>query len=278
MEWRERDGVRWLEADLGGGARAAFTTRRGGVSEPPFDELNLGLLTEDSSDAVAENRRRLAAALERDPERIAFARQVHGTRLIDHRGAHPSRGSFQTRGDQKEPQEGLAKAPGSFQTRGDQKEPQDEVPEADGHVVGGPGVTPLVFVADCLPVALRGPGGVAMLHAGWRGLAGGILAEGAAAVGATDAGIGPGIGRCCYEVGEEVLGAFERLGPGVAEGRMLDLPEVARRLLAEAGLERVASAGLCTSCERELFFSHRRDAGRTGRQAGLAWIEGNGDG
>ena len=131
-----------------------------------------------------------------------------------------------------------------------------------------PGLAPLVFTADCLPVAVAGPGGVAMLHAGWRGLAGGIVAAGAEAVEATSAAIGPGIGPCCYEVGDEVLGAFADLGDGVAEGRMLDLPEVARRLLARAGVERVESAGLCTSCEAELFFSHRRDAGRTGRQGG----------
>lgn len=234
MEWRERDGVRWLEADLGG-ARAAFSTRLGGVSEAPYDSLNLGLLTEDANEAVAENRRRLAAALDFAPEQVVFARQVHGGDLLRH------------------PREG-------------------GVAEADGHVVGGPGLAPLVFTADCLPVALRGPGGVAMVHAGWRGLASGIVAAAAEAVEATRAAVGPGIGPCCYEVGEEVLTAFADLGD-VAEGRILDLPEVARRLLARAGVEQVESAGLCTSCEEELFFSHRRDAGRTGRQAGLAWIE-----
>jgi polyphenol oxidase len=238
VKWREHKGVRWLEADLDGG-RAAFSSRLGGVSEPPFDRLNLGLLTDDSEDAVAENRRGLAAALGFEPEQIVFARQVHGTRLIDHRVESP-----------------------------------DGVAEADGHVVSTPGLAPLVFVADCLPVALAGPGGVAMVHAGWRGLAGGILAAGAGAVDATTAAIGPGIGPCCYEVGDEVLAAFAGLGEGVAERRMLDLPEAARRLLARAGVERVESAGLCTSCEQELFFSHRRDEGRTGRQVGVAWVEG----
>lgn len=253
MEWRERNGVRWLEADLGG-ARAAFSTRLGGVSEPPFDQLNLGVLTDDDPAAVTENRRRLAAALGLDPEQVVYALQVHGTRLIDHsEGASESRGSFRTHIDRKEPRDGL--------------------PEADGHVVRQPGLAPLVFVADCLPVALHGPGGLAMVHAGWRGLAGGIVGAAAEAVEATAAAIGPGIGPCCYEVGEEVLGAFADLGDGIAVGRMLDLPEVARRRLAEAGVERVDCAGLCTSCERELFFSHRRDHGRTGRQAGIAWIE-----
>lgn len=249
MEWRESRGVRWLEADLGG-ARAAFSTRLGGVSEPPFDTLNLGLLTEDPAEAVAENRQRLAAALGFAPEQVVFARQVHGTRLVG--GADADRGSFVHHGATKEP--------------------RDDVPEADGHIVREPGLAPLVFVADCLPVALYGPGGLAMVHAGWRGLAGGILAAAAEAVGATRAAIGPGIGPCCYQVGEEVLGAFAGLGD-VADGRMLDLPEVARRLLAQAGVEQVESAGLCTGCEAELFFSHRRDDGRTGRQAGLAWVE-----
>ncbi|HZO06560.1 MAG TPA: laccase domain-containing protein, partial [Solirubrobacterales bacterium] len=105
------------------------------------------------------------------------------------------------------------------------------------------------------------------------GLAGGIVAEGAAAVEAESAAIGPGIGACCYEVGDEVLGAFADLGDGIADGRMLDLVEVATRLLRAAGVERVEAAGLCTSCEPELFFSHRRDNGVTGRQGGLAWLD-----
>jgi polyphenol oxidase len=253
MQWREHDGARWLETDLDG-ARAAFSTRLGGVSEPPFDSLNLDILTEDDPAAVGENRRRLAGALSLDPRQVAFALQVHGTHLIEHsQGSSRSRGSFGTSYVHKEPRYGL--------------------PEADGHVVREPGLAPLVFVADCLPVALHGPGGLAIVHAGWRGLAGGIVAAAAAAVEATVAAIGPGIGPCCYEVGEEVLDAFSGFGEGFADGRMLDLPEVARRLLAGAGVNRVESADLCTSCEEELFFSHRRDDGRTGRQAGIAWLE-----
>ncbi|HEX7060110.1 MAG TPA: polyphenol oxidase family protein [Solirubrobacterales bacterium] len=147
-----------------------------------------------------------------------------------------------------------------------------DAPEADGHVVTEPGMAALVFVADCLPVAVAGPDGVAILHCGWRGMAAGIVARGAEAVGATHAAIGPGIGPCCYEVGDEVLDAFAGLGDGVASGRMLDLPTVARRLLWEAGVEEIEAATLCTCCEEELFFSHRRDAG-PGRQAGVVWLE-----
>jgi hypothetical protein len=251
VDWTERDGVRWLEADLDG-ARAAFSTRLGGVSAAPFDSLNLGLLTDDEPAAVAENRRRLAASLGFAPQQVAIARQVHGTRLLRHAG--PSRGSFQTFSVGKAPRDG-------------------GIEEADGHVLVEPGSAAFVFTADCLPVALRGPGGVAIVHAGWRGLAAGILAEAAEAVGATTAAIGPGIGPCCYEVGEEVLAAFSGLGEGVSADRMLDLPEVASRQLAAAGVGTVESAGHCTHCEADLFFSHRRDAGRTGRQGGAAWLE-----
>jgi YfiH family protein len=269
MQWRESDGVRWLEAELGPG-RAAFTTRLGGVSEPPFDSLNLGVLTDDAAAAVSENRRRVAAALGFPPERIAFALQVHGAALV-----HPpiSRGSFETHPVSKEPQDSAVPSRGSFETDVDALEPRGGgLPEADGQLIIEAGWAGLVFVADCLPVALAGPGGVAMLHCGWRGLAAGIVAAGAEAVGATHAAIGPGIGPCCYEVGEEVLGAFAGLGGRIGAGRMLDLPEVARRQLAAAGVGEVESGGLCTSCEAELFYSHRRDAGRTGRQAGLAWL------
>lgn len=249
MDWREKDGVRWLQADLGG-AWAAFGTRLGGVSPAPFEALNIGLFTDDEDANAVENRRRLAAAIGFDPERIAYAFQVHGAGLIE----VPDwfRGSFV--------------APGTTE------EPRDRLVEADGQVIGSTGLAGLVFTADCLPVALRGPGGVAMLHCGWRPLAAGIVAAGARAVAAQAAAIGPGIGPCCYEVGSEVMDRFAGLGEGIARGRMLDLPEVARRLLAAAGVERVESAGLCTACNPDLFFSHRRDAGTTGRLGNLAWL------
>jgi polyphenol oxidase len=262
MKWRERDGVRWLEAKMPE-ACAAFTTRAGGVSEPPFAELNLGIHTEDERKAVIENRRRLAAALGFPLEHIAVAHQVHGAKLIDHPGPPAPRCSFAVRGLEKE----QASAGGNG------------LAKADGHVVTAAGMAALVFVADCVPVALSGPGGVAMLHCGWRGLAAGIIAKGAAAIDATDAAIGPSIGPCCYEVGPEVESALQpptglktdymaTLSP---VGGVVDLPAVAEGQLRDAGVERVETSGLCTSCEPELFFSHRRDRGRTGRQAGLVW-------
>jgi purine-nucleoside/S-methyl-5'-thioadenosine phosphorylase / adenosine deaminase len=249
MEWREESGARWLEARLPG-ATAAFTTRVGGVSEPPYDGLNLGILTEDEHDAVVENRRRLAAALGLPAERIAIGRQVHGADLAIHTG----------------PQE-----PGPFTA------PGSPIPDVDGHATAASDLALLVFVADCVPIALAGPSGVAMLHCGWRGLAAGLVARGAEEIGAAEAAIGPSIGPCCYEVGEEVLDAFRGIGGGIASDGRLDLPEVARRLLREVGVERIESSGLCTSCECELFFSHRRDGGRTGRQAGLVWRDGGTD-
>jgi YfiH family protein len=244
MEWREQDGIRWLEAELPG-ARAAFSTRLGGESAGPFESLNLGLYTDDDGAAVRANRARLAGALGRDPDGILFGFQVHAADVLRR-------------------EEAPAPNPFIHDLR-----PAD----ADGQVTSSPALTPLVQVADCLPVALAGEGGVAMLHCGWRGLAAGIVSRGVAEARATAAAIGPGIGPCCYEVGEEVLAAFDGLADGIADGRMLDLPEIARRLLAAAGVEAVESSRLCTSCEPELFFSHRRDAGRTGRQAGLAWID-----
>ncbi|MGH2983664.1 MAG: polyphenol oxidase family protein, partial [Solirubrobacterales bacterium] len=151
--------------------------------------------------------------------------------------------------------------------------PAPGLPAADGHATARVGLAPLVFVADCLPVALAGPGGVAMIHCGWRGLAAGIVERGVEEVEARAAAVGPGIGPCCYEVGEDVLAEFSELD-GVASGRMLDLTAAARQLLERAGVGSIASADLCTSCNPELLFSHRRDGERTGRQAGLVWKEG----
>ncbi len=245
MDWREDDGVRWLAADLPG-ARAAFTTRLGGESSGPYESLNLGLLTGDDRSAVLENRRRTLVGLGRDPDGVLAGHQVHGPEI-------------QARDE----------APGPNPWT----DPGSGLSEVDGQITSSPHLTPAVLVADCLPMALAGPGGAAMVHCGWRGLAAGIVERAADAVGAEAAAIGPGIGGCCYEVGDEVLAAFASLGEGVADGRMLDLVEVARPLLAAAGVGSVEAAGLCTSCHPELFFSHRRDGERTGRQAGFAWVE-----
>ena len=246
MQWRERNGVRWLAAELPG-ATAAFSSRLGGTSSGPFATLNLGLRTGDQPAAVVANRTALARAVGRDPAGVLIGAQVHEAKVLQ-RDASPRPNPW---------------------TASD----ADAAPPSDGQATVAANLTPAVLVADCLPIALIGAGGVAMLHCGWRGLAAGIVERGASAVAAASAAIGPGIGPCCYEVGDEVRDAFAPLGDGIAAGPMLDLPEVARRLLGRAGVQRVESADLCTSCEPELFFSHRRDGARTGRQAGLVWAD-----
>jgi YfiH family protein len=245
MDWKQPDGLRWLEAELPG-ARAAFTTRLGGTSEAPYESLNVAIKTGDDPDCVRDNRLRIAAALGRAPENVVMGHQVHGAELLWHEG----------------PQEPRVYADAV-------RSPVD----VDAHATDRPGLAALVMVADCLPIALVGPGGVASVHGGWRGLAGGIVEKAAERVNATDAAIGPGIGPCCYEVGQEVLDEFSGID-GAAAGRMLDLPAVAAALLARAGVERVDIARLCTKCNPQLFYSHRRDGERTGRQAGLVWLEG----
>jgi len=233
-----------IEVELPG-ARVGFSTRAGGVSDGPYRSLNLGILTADEPERVRDNRHRLARAVGLAPEAIAMGWQVHGRDLAE-----------------------WTEAPAPS----DYAEPTVLLRRVDGHLTRRSGVGLLVLVADCLPVALAARGGVAMLHCGWRGLAAGIVE---AALARFDeppaAAIGPGIGRCCYEVGEEVLGEFADLD-GVADGRMLDLRAVARRKLDAAGVTRIEDVDLCTSCRPDLFFSHRRDNGVTGRQGGIAWL------
>jgi len=221
------------------GAEALFTTRNGGVSQGPFASLNLGRLTDDEDADVDENRRRVAAATGHPREHFLYGRQVHGATV--RRASEP---------------------PG----------PQRPHAEEDGQATALSGHPALVFVADCLPVLLAAPGAVAAIHAGWRGTAAGILAEGVAALGAAGppaALIGPGARGCCYEVGEEVHAVFA--GHDARRGRNLDLAAVVRAQLAAAGVAEIHDVGLCTMCHPELFFSHRRDGGVTGRQAGVVW-------
>ena len=217
------------------GARALFTTRRGGVSSGPFSSLNLGRKTADEQANVDENRRRVATAAGHPWERFLYGWQVHGATLR------------------------RATEPGS------------EVTQEDGQVTALTGHPALVFVADCTPVLLVADGGVAALHCGWRGTAAGIVEKGVAALaGPVRALIGPGARGCCYEVGEEVHAAFA--GYDARRGdRNLDLAAVIRTKLTAAGVAEIDDIGLCTMCYFGLFFSHRRDGGVTGRQAGIVW-------
>jgi polyphenol oxidase len=218
--------LRWdgdhLTAELPG-ARVLFTTRRGGVSAPPYDTLNLGPWTDDDPAAVEENRAR--------------ARVLAGGRALAQ--GHQVHEAVVTRVDGPVP--GVAEG-------------------ADGQPA---------------PAAVQHGHGPLPGHGGWRGLAGGIVAEGVRALrelGATGelaAAIGPGAGGCCYETGDEVRARFRAEH---ARGRHLDLKAVAAQQLREAGVAEVHDAGVCTLCaEPGLLFSHRRDGGLTGRQAGIAW-------
>lgn len=216
----------------------AFSTRPGGVSDGPYESLNLGILTDDALERVDRNRALLAEELGLDRTAIAMGLQVHGAEV-----------STWTR----PPEAGTV------------------LLEADGHVTDREDFGLLVLAADCLPVALAAPGRVAMLHCGWRGVAAGILGAGVQRFDSPPAAvIGPGIGRCCFEVGPEVLEAFADV-PGAAVGRMLDLRAVVEARLRTAGVTEIGHVDLCTFCRDDLFFSHRRDGGVTGRQAGIIW-------
>ncbi len=211
------------------------------MSEAPFDTLNLGRLTADDPAHVAENRLRLCTEVGADPEELRYGRQQHGhvVRRAQNRG-HPGDGLW-------------------TDTRG---EPL------------------LVFTADCLPIVIARADGerpaIAALHVGRRGLLQGIIGAGAAALGPTAplaAVIGPGIGPCCYEVGEEVAQPFrERFGNGIVNNQHLDLWSAAEQALREAGVTKVARLDLCTACNPGLFFSHRRDGAHTGRQGLIAYV------
>jgi len=227
----------------------AFSTRHGGVSEGAFASLNLGLLTEDEPERVRRNRRLLCAAAGLEPERTTMVRQRHGSEV---RRAALGRGIA---------------------------EPAAAQADGDGLWSDEPGVAMLLLAADCLPIALARPPGrepaLAVLHAGRRGLLAGVVAAGARVLGGgpLTAAIGPGIGPCCYEVGEEVARPFrEAFGDDVARSGRLDLWTAAERALRGAGCESVERLDLCTSCDPERFFSHRRDGGRTGRQGVIARV------
>jgi YfiH family protein len=237
-----------LAADLPG-ARVLFTTRAGGVSAGPYESLNLGVQTGDDPDRVAENRRRVAAAAGRGAAAIALGRQVHGTEI--ERWTAPPSDAFDA-----------LDAPR---------------PEVDGHVTALRGLGLLVQAADCLPVALATADQVAMLHCGWRGVAAGIVARAAEQFDSAPAAVvGPGIGRCCFEVGPEVVAELADVGDAVdpspsGPGAMLDLRLVTEARLRAAGIQRVEHVDVCTSCSPKLLFSHRRDDGVTGRQCGIVW-------
>jgi len=229
--------------------RAAFSLRFGGVSEAPFDSLNVGAHVGDDPQCVSQNRRLIELALAL-PAAPRWLRQVHGTHVLD---ADRDAGV---------------------------------VPEsADAIVLRRPGTVAVIQVADCLPVLLAAPDGraVAAAHAGWRGLAAGVLEATlerlAEPVGGLMAWLGPGIGPGHFEVGNEVRAAFIRHDPGAAEaffpnarGRwQCDLFRLTRRRLQALGVGQVYGGRWCTFAEPERFFSYRRE-GRCGRMGAFVWL------
>ena len=246
--------------------RAAMTTRVGGASQESYHSLNLGFAGDDPAH-VAENRRRLSEALAL-PAEPGWLKQVHGATVV--------RLSAK---DCRPADAGRVADVGRHSHAADP-------PEADASYTAEPGVVCVVQAADCLPVLFCDDGGtvVAAAHAGWRGLAAGVLEATVRALpvrpSALMAWLGVAIGPHSFEVGAEVREAFVDADPGAAAafvprqapGKFLaDLYALARRRLAAAGVARVSGGGRDTVRERERFFSHRRD-GRCGRMAALVWL------
>jgi YfiH family protein len=228
--------IRW---DVSRRYTVAFSTRLGGVSEGSYESLNLGRSTRDDPANVDENRRRLCEAVGVEPERLTLNRQVHGATV-------------------------------------NRAEPGERSKDGDGLWTDEPGVPMLAFSADCLPIAVAqvdGNCGLALLHAGRLGLLVGIVQAGVAVLsGPLAAIVGPGIGPCCYEVGEDILAAYRaRFGPDVLRGRNLDLWSAAERVLRAAGVDTVERLDVCTACD-DRFFSHRRDGPVTGRQGVIGYV------
>ena len=230
--------LRWAAP---GSYEVVFSTRVGGVSEGAYASLNLGRLTGDEVERVDENRRRLCAEIGSSLDRLALNRQMHST--LVHRAGAGARGK---------PGDGLW------------------TDESDLPI--------LAMTADCLPIVLAREKGiapaVAVVHAGWRGLLGGIVAEAVRTIGGSvAAAIGPAIGPCCYEVGPEVAEPFAALfGPDVLRGRNVDLWAAAELALRAEGVEQIERLDLCTSCNPELFFSHRRTGKPRGVQGVIARV------
>ena len=250
------------------GARAVFTTRSGGTSQGPYSALNLGLHVGDDPEAVLENRRRLAASMEREAASFTACQQVHGTlvAVVDRR--HKGMGALDL---------------------------ESAIEGADGMITKEP-VVLFAFFADCVPIWLYDPvqkaGGV--IHAGWRGTAAGIVLEALAKMKShfgskpedLYAAVGPSIGPCCYQVGEEVVRSLKELAEREQlssdsislsrEGKWhADLAGFNCQLLQAEGVrkERIALCNLCTSCHSSLFFSHRRDGAKTGRMAAIFYLQ-----
>lgn len=218
------------------GARALFTTRHRGLSTGPYDSLNFGLFTDDDETVVRKNIEQLKGDL--DLPSLQLLEQVHGS--------------------------GIARV--SPATAG-------TIPIADGAITTERLHGLLITGADCPAVMIASDNRLAALHCGWRPVAANIIEKAAEEfVGEEfEAVIGPGICQDHYEVGPEVIEAMGEDGVAHSNGRHLDLKGIIETRLNRAGARHVHVINRCTHCEPEYFFSHRRDSGVTGRQAGVAW-------
>jgi len=252
LEWRERDGVSWLAWGRDG-VCAAFPSREGGVSPPPFDSLDLGLSVGDEAVNVLENRRRLCAVLGLEHDRLVIPGQVHGTALRWVTGAEVGRGA---------------------------RDRESVIHDHDGLLCATSEVVLAISYADCVPVVIVAAGddgpAFAAVHAGWRGMLAGIVGAAAAELGRhgrlLGAVVGPSIGPCCFAVDEGLRRRFLARFPGSAGDATVDLWRCARDELESGGVppDAIAVAGLCTACDSR-FFSHRRDHGATGRHLAMVW-------
>ncbi len=250
LSWDEVEGVPLLRWSGVAGVTAAFSGRRGGVSEGAYASLNLGLRSGDDPGRVAENRRRFCAAGAAEPARTSSCHQFHSA-IVQEADADPDR-------------------------------PFDDTavvsPKGDGLVTHTPGRAVVAFGSDCVPVVIaRADGsGVGVCHAGWRGLLGGVVEHTVERLGGGDlrAAVGPCAGPAAYEVGADVAEPLrERFGPAALRGPNADLATCAAIALQRAGVGSVDIAGLCTMTDAERFFSYRRDGTACGRQAVIAHLE-----
>jgi polyphenol oxidase len=253
----EHDGLHYFrfgELPENGVARHAIFSRRGGVSVAPFDSLNLSVSVPDERERVYANRRRVYGLYGRDTDSVVHAHLVHGADVA--RVTQADNGSW--------------------------------VERVDGLITDQPGCVLTMNFADCAPILLYDPRrkAIGLGHAGWRGavvdLPGAMVRAMAEHFGSDPAdlvaAVGPCIGPCCYEVGEEVIEAVRNTFPAyeslfqpngrtgtIASNRHFNLPEANRRNLAAAGVRTIATANYCTACRTDLFFSHRAEKGKTGR-------------
>jgi polyphenol oxidase len=217
-------------------ARIWFFTRLGGVSQPPYDSLNVSRKVGDAPEAVEENLSIIREAMDGRP--AAWVRQVAG--------------------------DGVARVSGP-----------GFAGEADALITSEPDLCLSVAVADCVPVALVGEREIGMVHSGWRGTLAGVSGKAARKLGGSRlrAYIGPCIRRCCYEVSEDLAEKFaEEFGDGVVSVRHLSLPGAIRIDLERAGVE-VHDLELCSGCRQDLFYSHRKQGPLTGRNLASVVME-----